>query len=176
MTRYRIEVGHTHDIKPGNIVGAIANEAGIASQHIGRINIFDDYSLVDLPEGMPKETLMHLKRVWVGKQQMNITRVDGGKASVNVKNSDFKVDASAESGGDNPNYQKSKAGDFTKGKSPEFRKNRSADTSGGKKPDFKKDKPKEFSRDARPEFKLGAGKASLGDKKKPRKPKPRSTD
>ncbi len=181
MTRYRIEVGHMHDIKPGNIVGAIANEAGIASQHIGRINIFDDYSLVDLPEGMPKETLMHLKRVWVGKQQMNITRVDGGKASVNVKNSDYTFEAPAEKSADssnenNPNYTKAKAGDFTKGKSPEFRKNRSPEVSGGKKPDFKKDKPREFSRDARPEFKAGAGKGSFIDKKKPRKPKPRTTD
>jgi ATP-dependent RNA helicase DeaD len=180
MTRYRIEVGHMHDIKPGNIVGAIANEAGIDSQHIGRINIFDDYSLVDLPEGMPKETLMHLKRVWVGKQQMNITRVDGGKASVNAKNSDFTSRGSAEQlepgKGNNPNYKKAKVGDFTKGKRQEFRKNRSAETSASKKPDFKKDKPREFSRKSRPEFKLGADKSSFSDKKKPRKPKPRSTD
>ncbi|MES2624872.1 MAG: DEAD/DEAH box helicase [Pseudomonadota bacterium] len=178
MTRYRIEVGNMHDIKPGNIVGAIANEAGIASAHIGRINIFDDYSLVDLPEGMPKETLMHLKRVWVGKQQMNITRVDGGKASVNVKNSDFTYESSgAPEKGNNPDYKKSKAGDFTKGKSAEFRKNRPAEAGSGKKPDFKKDKPGEFSRDSRPAFKSGAGKpSSFIDKKKPRKSKPRSTD
>jgi ATP-dependent RNA helicase DeaD len=179
MTRYRIEVGHMHDIKPGNIVGAIANEAGIDSQHIGRINIFDDYSLVDLPEGMPKETFMHLKRVWVGKQQMNITRVDGGKASVRVKNSDFRADSSVQDSVEpskdiNPDYKKSKAGDFKKDKPQEFRKHRDTETHSGKKPEFKKTKPGEFSKSARPEFKAGAGKPAFGDKKNPRKPKPRS--
>ncbi len=49
MERYRIEVGRKHKVQPGNIVGAIANEAGMDSKYIGRINIFDDYSLVDLP-------------------------------------------------------------------------------------------------------------------------------
>ncbi len=75
MERFRIEVGHSHDVKPGNIVGAIANEAGIESQYIGRINIHDDYSLIDLPEGMPKEIFNELKRVWVSGQQLRISRL-----------------------------------------------------------------------------------------------------
>jgi len=73
MERFRLEVGHTHNVKPGNIVGAIANEAGIESRYIGRINIFDDYSLIDLPEGMPKELLYTLKKVWVAGQQLKIS-------------------------------------------------------------------------------------------------------
>ncbi len=73
MERFRLEVGHTHNVKPGNIVGAIANEAGIESKYIGRINIFDDYSLIDLPEGMPKELLYTLKKVWVAGQQLKIS-------------------------------------------------------------------------------------------------------
>jgi len=60
---------------PGNIVGAIANEAGIESQYIGRINIHDDYSLVDLPESMPKEIFNELKKVWVSDQQLKISRL-----------------------------------------------------------------------------------------------------
>ena len=75
MERFRIEVGHNHNVLPGNIVGAIANEAGIESQFIGRINIYDDYSLVDLPEGMPKEIFNELKKVWVVGQQLNISRL-----------------------------------------------------------------------------------------------------
>jgi ATP-dependent RNA helicase DeaD len=78
MERFRLEVGHKHDVKPGNIVGAIANEAGIDSQYIGRINIFDDYSLVDLPEGMPKEIFNDLKKAWVAGQQLNISRTNEG--------------------------------------------------------------------------------------------------
>jgi len=72
---YRIEVGHDHNVQPGNIVGAIANEAGLDSINIGRIDIHDDYSLVDLPEGMPKEVYTDLKKTWVAGQKLNITRV-----------------------------------------------------------------------------------------------------
>lgn len=78
MHRYRIEVGHNHEVKPGNIVGAIANEAGLDSQYIGRISIYDDYSLVDLPDGMPKNLFNDLKKVWVAGQQLNISRMEDG--------------------------------------------------------------------------------------------------
>ena len=76
MERYRIEVGLAHGVKPGNIVGAIANEAEIESEYIGRIEIFDDYSTVQLPEGMPREIFKHLKNVWVSGQRLQISRLD----------------------------------------------------------------------------------------------------
>ncbi|MFT6051415.1 MAG: ATP-dependent RNA helicase DeaD [Halioglobus sp.] len=75
MERYRIEVGHKHEVKPGNIVGAIANEADLDSEYIGRVEIFDDYSTVDLPEGMPKELYKHLRGVWVCGQRLDISRL-----------------------------------------------------------------------------------------------------
>ncbi|HWU78057.1 MAG TPA: DEAD/DEAH box helicase [Rhodanobacter sp.] len=74
---YRIEVGHEHGVKPGNIVGAIANEAGLDSQFIGRLSIRDHYTLIDLPDGMPKEVFEHLKKVWVVQQQLRIHEWDG---------------------------------------------------------------------------------------------------
>jgi ATP-dependent RNA helicase DeaD len=70
--RYRVAVGHEHGVQPGNIVGAIANEAAIDSVHIGRIQIFDAYSTVDLPEGMPDETFRQLQKTWVCGQQLAI--------------------------------------------------------------------------------------------------------
>lgn len=70
--RYRIDVGHEHGVKPGNIVGAIANEAGLAGEHIGHISIEKNYSLVDLPVGMPRDILMDLKRVRVCGRPMKI--------------------------------------------------------------------------------------------------------
>ncbi|MDH5693032.1 MAG: DEAD/DEAH box helicase [Gammaproteobacteria bacterium] len=72
---FRIEVGRQHNVKPGNIVGAIANEAGINSEQIGHIKIEDDYSLVDLPVGMPKDVFNHLKNVWILNKKMNISKV-----------------------------------------------------------------------------------------------------
>lgn len=76
---YRIEVGHEHGVKPGNIIGAIANEAGLESQFIGRLSIRGDYSLIDLPDGMPSEVFQHLKKVWVNQQQLRISEWDGNE-------------------------------------------------------------------------------------------------
>ncbi len=73
--RYRLEVGHQHGATPQNIVGAIANEAGIESRYIGRIEIHDDYSTVDLPDGMPEEIFQHLKKVRVRQVPLNISRL-----------------------------------------------------------------------------------------------------
>jgi ATP-dependent RNA helicase DeaD len=81
MERYRLEVGYVHGVKPGNIVGAIANEAELESQYIGHIEIFDDFTLIDLPEGMPKETFRDLKKVWVCQRQLQISRFTGDDAA-----------------------------------------------------------------------------------------------
>jgi ATP-dependent RNA helicase DeaD len=75
METFRIEVGSVHGIKPGNIVGAIANEAGIEGVHIGRVDIREDHSYVDLPEGMPKEIFKDLQRVRVAGRELRISRV-----------------------------------------------------------------------------------------------------
>jgi ATP-dependent RNA helicase DeaD len=76
METFRIEVGHMHGVKPGNIVGAIANEAELDSKYIGRIDIHDDHSILDLPEGMPKPLLMHLKKVRVAGQALRLQKLD----------------------------------------------------------------------------------------------------
>jgi len=74
MERYRIEVGRSHGVKAGNIVGAISNEAGLDSKYIGNIDINQDFSLVDLPFGMPAETFNLLKKTWVRSQKMSISK------------------------------------------------------------------------------------------------------
>ncbi|MES9817008.1 MAG: DEAD/DEAH box helicase [Candidatus Thiodiazotropha sp.] len=79
MERFRIDVGHQHQVKPGNIVGAIANEAGLDAQYIGHIDIHDDFSLVDLPVGIPKDIYQDLKRAWVCGQRLNISRLEQPK-------------------------------------------------------------------------------------------------
>ena len=72
---YRLEVGSVHGIKPGNIVGAIANEADIEGVHIGRIDIREDHSFVDLPAGMPKEIFKRLQTVRVAGRELRLSRV-----------------------------------------------------------------------------------------------------
>jgi ATP-dependent RNA helicase DeaD len=78
METFRIEVGHAQQVRPGNIVGAIANESGLDSSAIGKIKIFDEFSTVDLPAGMPQELLAKLRRVWVAGRQLRISRMTGG--------------------------------------------------------------------------------------------------
>jgi ATP-dependent RNA helicase DeaD len=79
MERFRLEVGHDHEVKPGNIVGAIANEAGVDAEHIGHVDIRKDHSLVDLPLGMPRDIFRDLKKAWVCGQQLKISRLESRK-------------------------------------------------------------------------------------------------
>ena len=74
---YRVSVGSAHGAKPGNIVGAIANEAGLSSRQIGRIDIHEEFSQVDLPANLSQGALNHLKTVWVAGQQLEIALDDG---------------------------------------------------------------------------------------------------
>jgi ATP-dependent RNA helicase DeaD len=74
METFRVEVGHINQVKAGNLVGAIANEAGISGSRIGRISIYEDYSTIDLPAGMPHAMFHELKKVRVAGQQLNISR------------------------------------------------------------------------------------------------------
>jgi len=83
METFRIEVGHEHGVRPGNIVGAIANEAGLDAKYIGQIDIHDAHSLIDLPADIPSEVLRHLKKVWVAGRQLKITHM---KKSLKLSN------------------------------------------------------------------------------------------
>jgi len=126
MQRFRLEVGHNHNIKPGNIVGAIANEAGIDSKFIGRINISDDHSLVDLPNDIPKDVFNSLKKVRVGGQQLNISALGEAGNTSDSKSRDYK-----------PRDSKSQDNKFQDSK-PKY-KSKSKDSDARPK---KKDKPK----------------------------------
>lgn len=70
---FRLEVGRLHGVKPGNIVGAIANEAGLQSRLITGLKIHDEYSTVRLPKGMPKEVVLSLTKAWVCGRQLKLT-------------------------------------------------------------------------------------------------------
>lgn len=73
MERYRVDVGANHGVKPGQIVGAIANEANIESRFIGNIDIADDFSTVDLPKGMTADVLEVIKKARVCQRPLQIS-------------------------------------------------------------------------------------------------------
>ena len=76
MERFRVEVGWRDRIKPGNIVGAIANEAGLTGRSIGRIQIFDTHSTVDLPKGMPDDVFQGLRQLRVMNKPLQLSRLE----------------------------------------------------------------------------------------------------
>lgn len=77
MRRFYIAVGKDHGVRPGNIVGAIANEGNLESRAIGPIEIFAQFSTVDLPENIPNSVLATLKNAWVCQQRLNIRPFEG---------------------------------------------------------------------------------------------------
>jgi ATP-dependent RNA helicase DeaD len=113
METFRIEVGHEHQVRPGDIVGAIANEADIDSQYIGHIKINDTHSTVDLPEGMPDELLGYLKKVYIRNQKINISRADGSGKPARKERGDNSRNDKPRSG--KPRSGGSKPGNFKSG-------------------------------------------------------------
>ncbi|MDC9714798.1 MAG: DEAD/DEAH box helicase [Gammaproteobacteria bacterium] len=72
MHRYRVDVGNNNGVKPGNILGAVANEAEMDSEYIGSIQIFDNFSTIDLPDEMPSEVLAMLQKIIVCGKRLNM--------------------------------------------------------------------------------------------------------
>lgn len=81
MQRFRLEVGKDHGVKPGNIIGCIANEAGLDGEFIQKLSINETHSQVDLPADMPTEIFNRLKRAWVCGQQLSISKSQDGQSS-----------------------------------------------------------------------------------------------
>ncbi|MEM9825434.1 MAG: DEAD/DEAH box helicase [Planctomycetota bacterium] len=77
MTRFRIAVGHRDRVRPGHIVGAIANEGGIDGQYIGPLQIFESFTLVDLPDDLPGDIQRTLQRTRVAGRPLKL-RPDTG--------------------------------------------------------------------------------------------------
>jgi len=93
MRRYRIEVGREHGVQPKNIVGAIANEISLDSEFIGNISIQADHTLLDLPDGMPKDVFQHLKSVRVCGQALAIAPYNGAEQAATKPRPDRKAQA-----------------------------------------------------------------------------------
>lgn len=72
MVRLFIDVGRRHHISPGDIVGSIANEADIPGKAIGAIDVYDRFTLVDIPSEFVEQVLKRMKRSRIRKQNMNV--------------------------------------------------------------------------------------------------------
>jgi ATP-dependent RNA helicase DeaD len=90
-TIFRRDVGNNNNVKPGNILGAVANEADIDSEYIGSIQIFDNFSTIDLPNEMPQEVLEMLQKTVVCSMRLNMVELTN-------KNNTAKVGGSKSEG------------------------------------------------------------------------------
>jgi ATP-dependent RNA helicase DeaD len=69
-----IGAGRKLKMRPGDLVGAIANEAGLDSEHIGAIQIADNFSTVDVPEAMADEVITALKNTKIKGLRVQVRR------------------------------------------------------------------------------------------------------
>lgn len=157
MERFRLAVGRVHGVKPGNIVGAIANEAGLDSRYIGHIDIQHDFSFVDLPAGMPKEILHDLQRARVAGQMLHIE--PAGAAAADYSPSKSSAGQRRERG-DAPAAHRRDPARKSASEKPRF---------GGDKPKFGKDKPKFADNKPRNSKPATGSKAPSKDKGKPKR-------
>ncbi len=131
MLRYRVDVGNNNSVKPGNILGAVANEADIDSEYIGSIQIFDNFSTVDLPNEMPQDVLDLLQKTVVCGKRLNMVALTN-------KNNTARV------GGSSPDAGKGRK-KFSKDRKSRGRNSNYRGKDGGNKNNRRSKKPK-FSR------------------------------
>ena len=80
LATYRIAVGKRHRVGPGSIVGALANEGGLHRSDFGHITIKGDFSLVELPARLPKETWKKLAKTRISGVLIDL-KPDHGRKS-----------------------------------------------------------------------------------------------
>ncbi len=81
MERFRIEIGRNDGLAAGNLVSIISNKTGLEGRDIQQITIYDDYTTLDMPIGMPRELFQILKKTKIGGQQIRITKQNAKTAS-----------------------------------------------------------------------------------------------
>ena len=77
LVPWRVSVGRRHRITPRQIVGALANEGGLTSADMGRINIRADHSIIELPPNLSPSTLERLARTRVSGKLIELQRDEG---------------------------------------------------------------------------------------------------
>lgn len=70
MVRLYLNIGRDDNVRPADIVGAIANEANIPGRAIGAIELFDKFSFVEIPEQHRDRVVRALKRTTIRGQKL----------------------------------------------------------------------------------------------------------
>ena len=81
-TKYRIEVGYTHGVRPSNIVGAITSESDLIGSDIGGIDIQTHFTILDLPQDLSESQIKDLQNLKVAGQALRLSIWDCKSSSV----------------------------------------------------------------------------------------------
>ncbi|OFP76273.1 cold-shock protein [Rothia sp. HMSC066G07] len=79
MVNYKLNVGRSSRVTAGAIVGALANEGGIKGSQIGSIDIRQHFTIVGLPEDLPRDFFDRLRDTKIAGEFINIRKDNGPK-------------------------------------------------------------------------------------------------
>ena len=79
MVRLFINVGSRQRVKPGDIVGAIAGEAGVSGQVVGAIDIRESYSFVDVDRKNAEKVMRAMRNAKIRGLTVHMERANGEK-------------------------------------------------------------------------------------------------
>jgi ATP-dependent RNA helicase DeaD len=129
MTRLFVDVGRSHGVSAGDIVGAIANEGNVPGKAIGAIDIYDRFTLVDVPTEFTEQVLEQMRNSRIRSQKANLRVADSSDAAEDKREAFEKPRKSFER--DRDGFEKPRK---------TFAKSRDdyADKSGGDKPSRRK--------------------------------------
>lgn len=135
MARYRLAVGKRDGVRPGNIVGAVANEAGIEGNAIGPIQIYQSYTTIDLPANLSQDAQESLREAWVSGRQLKLRPVGEDESRSEKYRPRKKRYGDSNKPGKKPRKAKERKKDFSA---------KASSSSGGKRK--KRDKKKNVSK------------------------------
>ena len=75
LVRYRLDVGSQHQITREQLQNVLVQESGVDRKRIGRIDMRDTHTLVELPEGMPADIFQILFETTLAGRQLAIKRI-----------------------------------------------------------------------------------------------------
>ena len=77
MIRLFINIGKKQKIRPGDILGAVAGEAKIPGKVVGTIDMYDNYTFVEVPRKYGKDVLKAMKNVKIKGKNVNVEPANG---------------------------------------------------------------------------------------------------
>lgn len=87
--RYRLDVGALHHIDRDSLIAVLIEESGVDRKRIQRLEIRNDYTLVDLPDGMPADIFQLLRDATIGGRKLNIRRIKSGRRKARDSRTQF---------------------------------------------------------------------------------------